>query len=69
MLSFDGAKSSNNSMYHHHVLPAIANLTPRLGRYVVNVYRRDPPKLQYAIGDGTTAVKISVSYGEFGKEG
>lgn len=49
-----------NSMYLQHILPALAEIIPRLGRYAINVYGRDTAKLPFATGHGTSAVILSV---------
>lgn len=58
VLSFDRINVSN-SMYHHYILPALAEIVPPLGRHAINTYDREPPKLVYIVGGGgkTTAIR------------
>lgn len=52
---FDGTDAFN-SVYHHRILPALAEIVPPVRRYAINVYGRGPPKLLNIMGYETTAV-------------
>lgn len=56
MLFFDGTNALSSIIYGHRILPALAEKTSLLGRYDINEYDRDPPKLLHAVDDGATAV-------------
>lgn len=49
-------RNAFNSMCLQHILPALAEIIPPVGRYAINVYGRDIANLLYATGDGTSAV-------------
>lgn len=45
-----------NSVYHHRILQALAEIFPPVRRYAINLYGRGSPKLLNVMGDETTAV-------------
>lgn len=57
VLSFNGTNASDNSVYRHRSLPAVAEIISPVGRYTVNAYGKEPPKLLYPMGGGVTAVR------------
>lgn len=59
VLSFDGINVSDNSVYRHRILPAVADIISPVRRCAVNAFGRELPKLLYPMGGGATAVRRS----------